>query len=205
MKNPNGKLSKDTMLGDPDWNTFERETWSAGYEYSHSFDDWQFRQNSRYMQSRITRHETWPGNLNNAGFGTRLNMTAYDRFNKAMVYSLDNQLEDRIQLGELQNTVLFGGSFDRTSFNQDWNAGLVGPIDIYNPVYLGDPRTPIAVQNTLLEQQMKVFMHRSRANMTTGCSCWAGARTGSTVIFATRWPAPATSALRTGSSPTRAA
>jgi len=156
LKNPNGKLSKDTMLGDPDWNTFERETWSAGYEYSHSFnDDWQFRQNSRYMQSRITRHETWPGNLNNAGFGTRLNMTAYDRFNKAMVYSLDNQLEGKFQLGELQNTVLFGGSFDRTSFNQDWNAGLVGPIDIYNPVYLGDPRTPIAVQNTLLELQMK--------------------------------------------------
>ena len=156
LKNPNGKLSKDTMLGDPDWNTFERETWSAGYEFSHSFnDDWQFRQNSRYMQSRITRHETWPGNLNNGGFGSRLNVTAYDRFNKAMVYSLDNQLEGKFQLGELQNTVLFGGSFDRTSFNQDWNAGLVGPIDIYNPVYLRDPTTPIAVQNTLLEQQMK--------------------------------------------------
>ncbi|WP_371049924.1 TonB-dependent siderophore receptor [Pseudomonas fluorescens] len=156
LKNPNGKLSKDTMLGDPDWNTFERETWSAGYEFSHSFnDDWQFRQNSRYMQSRITRHETWPGNLNNGGFGTRLNVTAYDRFNKAMVYSLDNQLEGKFQLGELQNTVLFGGSFDRTSFNQDWNAGLVGPIDIYNPVYLRDPTTPIAVQNTLLEQKMK--------------------------------------------------
>lgn len=156
LSNPNGQLSKDTMLGDPDWNTFERETWSTGYEFSHSFnDDWQFRQNSRYMQSRITRHETWPGSLNNGGFGTRVNMTAYDRFNKSMVYSLDNQLEGKFQLGGLQNTVLFGGSFDRTSFNQDWNAGLVGPIDIYNPVYLRDPTTPIAVQNTLLEQQMK--------------------------------------------------
>ncbi|RLU09958.1 TonB-dependent siderophore receptor, partial [Pseudomonas prosekii] len=104
---------------------------------------------------RIPRHETWPGNLNNGGFGTRLNMTAYDRFNKSMVYSLDNQLEGKFDVGGLQNTVLFGGSFDRTSFNQDWNAGLVGPIDIYNPVYLRDPTTPIAVQNTLLEQQMK--------------------------------------------------
>ena len=156
LTNPNGRLSKDTMLGDPDWNTFERETWSTGYEFTHSFnDDWQFRQNSRYMQSRITRHETWPGNLNNAGFGTRLNVTAYDRFNKSMVYSLDNQLEGKFQVGEMENTVLFGGSFDRTSFNQDWNAGFVGPVDIYNPVYLRDPLTPIAVQNTLLEQQMK--------------------------------------------------
>ncbi|RLU09959.1 TonB-dependent siderophore receptor, partial [Pseudomonas prosekii] len=41
LTNPNGKLSKDTMLGDPDWNTFERETWSTGYEFTHSFnDDW---------------------------------------------------------------------------------------------------------------------------------------------------------------------
>ncbi|SDA60000.1 iron complex outermembrane recepter protein [Pseudomonas sp. NFACC15-1] len=156
LSNPNGQLSKDTMLGDPDWNTFERETWSTGYEYSHSFnDDWQFRQNSRYLQSRITRHETWPGNLNNGGFGRRVNVTAYDRFNKSMVYSLDNQLEGKFKVGGLENTLLFGASYDRTSFNQDWNAGFVGPVDIYDPVYIGDPQTPIAVQNTLIEQQMK--------------------------------------------------
>jgi len=156
LTNPNGKLSKHTMLGDPNWNTFEREAWSIGYEFSHSFnDEWQFRQNSRYMQSRINRHETWPGDLNNQGFGTRLNMNAYDRYNKSMVYSLDNQLEGKFQLGELENTVLFGASYDRTSFNQDWDAGFAGTINVYNPVYLREPTTPLAVQNTLLEQQMK--------------------------------------------------
>jgi iron complex outermembrane receptor protein len=156
LKNPNGKLDKDTMLGVPDWNTFERENWSTGYEFSHSFnDDWQFRQNSRYMQSRITRHETWPGNLNNAGFGTLLNVTAYDRYNKTMVYSLDNQLEGKFNAGGLENTVLFGASYDRTSFSQDWDAGSAGRIDIFNPIYTQDPVTSIAVQNTLLEQQMQ--------------------------------------------------
>ena len=156
LTNPNGKLSKHTMLGDPDWNTFEREAWNTGYEFSHSFnDDWQFRQNSRYMQSRITRHETWPGDLNNQGFGTQLNMNAYDRYNKSMVYSLDNQLEGKFQLGSLENTLLFGASYDRTSFNQDWDAGFAGTINVYDPVYLRDPTTPQAVQNTLLAQQMK--------------------------------------------------
>ncbi|MCR4537709.1 TonB-dependent siderophore receptor [Pseudomonas sp. 18.1.10] len=156
LTNPNGKLSKHTMLGDPSWNTFEREAWSTGYEFSHSFnDDWQFRQNSRYMQSRINRHETWPGDLNNQGFGTRLNMNAYDRYNKSMVYSLDNQLEGKFQLGDLENTLLFGASYDRTSFNQDWDAGFAGTINVYNPVYLREPTTPLAIQNTLLEQQMK--------------------------------------------------
>jgi iron complex outermembrane receptor protein len=156
LHNPNGKLDKDTMLGVPDWNTFERETWSVGYEFIHSFnDDWQFRQNSRYMQSRINRHETWPGNLNNAGFGTQLNVTAYDRFNKSMVYSLDNQLEGKFALGAVDNTVLFGASHDFTSFSQDWDAGSAGQINIYNPVYKSDPVTSIHVQNTLLGQQME--------------------------------------------------
>jgi len=156
LTNPNGKLSKHTMLGDPNWNTFEREAWSTGYEFSHSFnDEWQFRQNSRYMQSRINRHETWPGELNNRGFGTQLNMNAYDRYNKSMVYSLDNQLEGKFQLGDLENTLLFGASYDRTSFNQDWDAGFAGTINVYNPVYLREPTTPLAIQNTLLEQQMK--------------------------------------------------
>lgn len=156
LRNPNGKLDKDTMLGVPGWNTFERETWSLGYEFIHSFnDDWQFRQNSRYMQSRISRHETWPGNLNNAGYGTQLNVTAYDRFNKSMVYSLDNQLEGKFSTGPVDHTLLVGASYDRTSFSQDWNAGAAGQINIFNPVYARDPVTSIAVQNTLLTQQMQ--------------------------------------------------
>jgi iron complex outermembrane receptor protein len=156
LDNPNGKFDKDAMLGVPDWNTFERETWSAGYEFTHSFnEDWQYRQNSRYLQSRITRHETWPGSLNNAGFGTLLNVTAYDRYNKTMVYSLDNQLEGKFSMGGLDNTLLFGASYDRTTFGQDWDAGFAGRIDVFNPIYPQDPVTSIAVQNTLLEQQMK--------------------------------------------------
>lgn len=156
LRNPNGKLDKDTMLGVPGWNTFERETWSLGYEFIHSFnDDWQFRQNSRYLQSRITRHETWPGSLNNGGYGTQLNVTAYERFNKSMVYSLDNQLEGKFSTGPVDHTLLVGASYDRTSFNQDWNAGAAGQINIFNPVYARDPVTSIAVQNTLLTQQMQ--------------------------------------------------
>lgn len=155
LDNPNGKLSKHTMLGDPDWNRFRREAWSAGYEFTHSFnDDWQFRQNSRFMQSRIDRHETWPSNLNNGGYGTQLNMTAYDRDNKSMVYSVDNQLEGKFSLGPVDNTLLLGMSHDRTSFNQTWDAGFAGSINVFNPVYARTPTTPIAVQNTLLEQKM---------------------------------------------------
>lgn len=155
LDNPNGKLSKHTMLGDPDWNHFKRETWSGGYEFIHSFnDDWQFRQNSRFMESRIDRHETWPTALNNGGYGTNVTMTAYDRDNESTVYSVDNQLEGKFALGPVDNTLLLGASHDRTAFNQDWDAGFGGVINVFNPVYTRTPTTPVHVQNTLLDQEM---------------------------------------------------
>lgn len=158
FNNPNGKLSRNAMLGNPDWDKFERETWSLGYEFSHQFNDvWTFRQNSRYLQSRIDRHEIWPGALNQGGFGTTVAVSAYDRQNKSMVYSLDNQLEGKFDTGNFQHTLLFGAGYDRTSYSQDWNANDPrAPIlvNVFNPVYAGDPTTPLSVADSLLTQNL---------------------------------------------------
>jgi len=155
LRHPNGKIDRSTLLGNPDWDDFERETWTLGYEYSHRFNEsWQFRQNSRYMQSRIDRREMWPGNLDNAGFGTNVINTAYDRENRSIAYSLDNQVEGNFKLAEVDNTLLVGASLDRTSFNQDWNAGFGGIVNVFDPVYTGSPVTSTAVQNALLEQRL---------------------------------------------------
>lgn len=155
LRHPNGKIDPSTLLGNPDWDDFERETWTLGYEYSHRFNEsWQFRQNSRYMQSRIDRQEMWPGNLDNAGFGTNVINTAYDRENRSIAYSLDNQVEGNFKLAEVDNTLLVGASLDRTSFNQNWNAGFGGIVNVFDPVYTGSPVTSTAVQNALLEQRL---------------------------------------------------
>ncbi len=155
LRHPNGKIDPSTLLGNPDWDDFERETWTLGYEYSHRFNEsWQFRQNSRYMQSRIDRQEMWPGNLDNAGFGTNVINTAYDRENRSIAYSLDNQVEGNFKLAEVDNTLLVGASLDRTSFNQNWNAGFGGIVNVFDPVYSGSPVTSTAVQNALLEQRL---------------------------------------------------
>nr|WP_313515917.1 TonB-dependent siderophore receptor [Pseudomonas sp.] len=155
LNNPNGKIDKDAFTGNPNWDNFEREAWSLGYEFSHQFNDtWAFRQNSRYLQSRIDRQETWPNNLNNGVFGNTLTNSFYDRYNKSMVYSLDNQFEGHFNAGDFEHTVLVGASFDRTSFNQNWDIGLGGSINIFDPVYVGTPVMLATVQNALLEQQM---------------------------------------------------
>ena len=156
LNNVNGKIGKDQFNGNPNWDDFERETWTLGYEFSHQINDvWQFRQNSRYMESRLNRHETWPNNLNRAGFGSTLSSTAYDRDNKSITYSVDNQFEGHFTSGALDNTVLLGASYDRTSFNQDWNAGLGGTYNVFNPVFSAvQPNASQYVQNSQLDQHM---------------------------------------------------
>lgn len=156
LNNVNGKIGKDQFNGNPNWDDFERETWTLGYEFKHQLNDtWQFRQNSRFMESRLDRHETWPNNLNNAGFGSTLTSTAYDRDNKSITYSLDNQFEGHFTSGALDNTVLLGASYDRTSFNQGWAAGNGGTFNAFNPVFpSGKPRMLATVQNSQLDQQM---------------------------------------------------
>lgn len=156
LNNPNGKIGKDRLNGNPNWDDFERETWTLGYEFSHQLNEnWQFRQNSRYMESRLNRHETWPNNLNNGGFGTTLSSTAYDRDNKSVTYSVDNQFEGHFTSGALENTVLLGASYDRTSFNQDWDAGLGGTYNVFNPVFSPvQPNASQYVQNSQLDQHM---------------------------------------------------
>ncbi|WP_342653062.1 TonB-dependent siderophore receptor [Pseudomonas sp. F3-2] len=156
LNNPNGKIGKDQFNGNPNWDDFERESWTLGYEFSHQLNEnWQFRQNSRYMESRLDRHETWPNNLNNGGFGSTLTATYYDRDNKSIAYSVDNQFEGHFTSGALENTLLLGASYDRTSFNQDWAAGFSGPYDVFNPVFpAGTPQMLATVQNSQLDQQM---------------------------------------------------
>lgn len=126
LHNPNGKIDKDQLSGNPDWDNFERETWTLGYAFSHRFNDtWQFRQNSRYLQSRIDRQEMWPGNLNDNGFGSTLGNTAYDRYNKSIAYSLDNQFEGHFTPGAFDHTVLAGLSLDRVNSQYRNKAGTL--------------------------------------------------------------------------------
>ncbi|MGA9219795.1 MAG: TonB-dependent siderophore receptor [Pseudomonas graminis] len=156
LNNVNGKIGKDQFNGNPNWDDFERETWTLGYEFKHQLNDtWQFRQNSRFMESRLDRHETWPGDLSNSGFGSTLSSQAYDRDNKSITYSLDNQFEGHFTSGALENTVLLGASYDRTSYNQDWAIGNGGTYNAFSPVFpSGTPRMLVTAQNSQLDQQM---------------------------------------------------
>ena len=44
-----GYIKNTTFLGEPDWNTYDRDIWTAGWQLEHQFNDaWKVSQNARY-------------------------------------------------------------------------------------------------------------------------------------------------------------
>jgi len=146
LGNAEGKLSTDANLGRTDWDAFNREFWTLGYEYEHRFNaDWTFRQNGRYTRSLVDRQESWLQFID-AGFGSNIGTYNLDRANESRVYSIDNQVVGNVTTGALENTLLFGVSFDKTSFEQQQYAGDIANgefeiINIFDPKYSRAPQT----------------------------------------------------------------
>lgn len=159
LDNPGGKLATDTNLGHPDWDGFDREFWTLGYEYEHRFDnEWTFRQNGRYTRSLVDRQETWLQFVD-AGYGSNIGAYNLDRANESRIYSIDNQVVGNVTTGALENTMLFGASFDRTSFVQSQYASDIASgefylIDIFDPQYSSEPQTSSLSSDGDLKQNL---------------------------------------------------
>ncbi|MCK0746447.1 TonB-dependent siderophore receptor [Chromohalobacter nigrandesensis] len=180
LDHPGGQLDTDTNLGHPDWDSFDREFWTLGYEYEHRFnDDWTFRQNGRYTRSLVDRQETWwsfppalpvfpphfPNGANGDGFDDEVLAYGRDRTNESRVYSIDNQLVGHLNAGAFENTVLAGVSYNRTSFSQvqyvgerpDVASGQLNDfqaIDIFDPQYTRAPATSVLSSNDEIQQDL---------------------------------------------------
>lgn len=153
LDHPSGELDKGTNLGHPEWDTFDREFWSLGYEYEHDFnDDWTFRQNARYLHSEVQRNEVWwsfppagilPG-IQGDGFDDFVAAYGRDRYNESRTFSIDNQLVGHFTTGNVENTWLGGVSYNRISFSQTQDVGFAQArlIDIFDPVWTSEPATP---------------------------------------------------------------
>lgn len=159
LGNPAGQLSTDTNLGRTDWDSIDREFWTLGYEYEHRFgDDWTFRQNSRYTRSQVDRRETWLQYVD-AGYSSNIGTYSLDRSNESRIYSIDNQVVGNVTTGVLENTFLFGASFNKTSFEEaryasDFASGEFEIIDIFNPLYSSEAQTSNLSNDGDLKQEL---------------------------------------------------
>lgn len=143
--NPNGRIPRDRYTGEPGWDTYDREQYSAGYLFSHQFNDtWTVRQQLRYSHMRGEARTTVGYMLNPVDMRTWSRSMSQGKGTGATL-NVDTQAVARFNTGQVGHEFLAG--FDYLDMRDTYQfanviAG-VPPLDLYDPVY-GRPRPGIS-------------------------------------------------------------
>ncbi len=160
--NENGKISDSTAVGNPDWETFEREQLSLGYEFEHHFSDrTYFMQNARYSKMDINLRQIY-----SLGYAKDNGLGAYDPNNTSIVrgasteegtsdaFNIDNRVVHNFKTGVVEHTLLTGFDYQSIDIDSkdfasdplvaDGNSTITHPLlgnipnplfDVFNPTY----------------------------------------------------------------------
>ncbi|WP_434405470.1 TonB-dependent siderophore receptor [Sphingobium sp. DN12] len=148
----NGKyIANDDNLGEPDWNTFDRNQYLIGSFFEHKFNDAiTIRNNSRYTHLDTLYRvvvlsgntlTTCPSTIAGCIPGQTISRRAVQGKGESDGLATDTQLEAKFTTGPVEHTLL--GGFDY--FHTEWehyrdlvSSSLVLPIlDIFDPVSRG--------------------------------------------------------------------
>ncbi|WP_245625413.1 TonB-dependent siderophore receptor [Stenotrophomonas daejeonensis] len=131
-----GRMKNTTFIGEPGWNTFDRDIWTAGWLFEHGFNDhWTLSQSARYTHvESVFRTVVTSGPLNADGRTQNRRATWGEGESKGK--TVDTRLTGKFATGAVEHTVLLGVDWQRA----DWEGArgaMLNPasIDIFNPVY----------------------------------------------------------------------
>jgi iron complex outermembrane receptor protein len=137
VRSPYGRLPTDLFVGDPDYDKYDVEQWSVGYQLEHQFDEtWTFRQNTRYSRSYQDQRTIYQYGLDsdNRTVG-RFAYIGHEKVKNALV---DNQLQAKWNVGRFEHTSLAGIDLQHAMTDQLGGGNLASPLDVYDPVYHQD-------------------------------------------------------------------
>ncbi|WP_434761787.1 TonB-dependent siderophore receptor [Vibrio fortis] len=166
----NGKISDSTAVGNPDWETFERDLLSLGYEFNHEFNSaLSFGQSVRYSRMDINLKQIYSlgyaqdinAALDPLGERKTILRQASTEDGQSDALNVDNRLVFEFRTGAVEHTLLTGVDYQAIDIDSqdyafdplvaDGNTtippGINNPLfDIYNPTYtnnvvLLDPTT----------------------------------------------------------------
>lgn len=135
---PYGRMKNTTFIGEPNWNTFERTLWTAGWLFEHGFNEhWTLSQSARRTHvDSLFRTVVTNGGLDADGRTQKRRATWGTGDSDGD--TLDTRLTGKFATGAAEHTLLFGVDWQRA----DWEGArgaMNSPldIDIFNPVYTG--------------------------------------------------------------------
>ncbi|NBF12808.1 TonB-dependent siderophore receptor [Pseudomonas sp. Fl4BN1] len=143
--NPLGRYQDSLFAGEPDFDHFNRDQDSVGYQFEHRFDDtWSARQNFRYRHLKLD-YETvyglgysaypYPSKPSDYAEGFRGALTSATTLTG---WALDNQVQADFNTGALEHKVLLGGDLQYTTydiFNQGSPNGDPNAFNYFTPNY----------------------------------------------------------------------
>lgn len=151
-----GFIDPRSFLGEPTWNVYDRDLWTAGWQFEHRFGDaWKFSQNARHTHVDSLYRATVGNGVRGAPLtqldtlvnGRTLYRRAVQGEGDSDALTLDNRLEGSFDTGGVSHTVLAGIDWHRSRWTFLRQAAQVSPaaiaIDVYEPVYSGYDFAPV--------------------------------------------------------------
>nr|WP_086491907.1 TonB-dependent siderophore receptor [Novosphingobium panipatense] len=131
---PLGPIPRDRFVGEPDFDRYDADQWTAGYRFSHRFSDaLRFESALRYYEGTPAWDYLQVGAVTAAGSLAR---TVSYRREKTTALSTDNRLAFDIDTGAVRHELMAGLDVYLPTYRNDrFQNGSVTPINIYEPVY----------------------------------------------------------------------
>jgi iron complex outermembrane receptor protein len=158
VANPNGPISTSTYTSEPNYDTYHRRAWDAGYEFDLALTKaWSIHQALRYTDLDMHYNTVYGG-----GFQEdlrTLNRYTYLVDSGARNLAVDTQGRLKTTTGAVDHDVLFGIDYFRASDNSAVGFGLAPSLDVYAPVY-GQPVTDpgLAIHTLTHQNQTGIYV-----------------------------------------------
>lgn len=135
-----GRLGRSFSTGDPDFDKFEANHGSIGYEFSHEFNDaWKVVQKLRYTAEDTDYKHLY---YNKMIDDVTMSRTAFTVDQRASIFSVDNNAIYKYESGRFENELLIGLDYNRFGVDGQKGSGDGPTLGIVNPVYGVDPSDP---------------------------------------------------------------
>ena len=156
--NPNGQIPREFFVGDPNFDEFETERASIGYEFEHRFNDAvMVRQNARY--AHVTNEQAVVyGSVLQPDQRT-LSRTAFTVDDGLDAWNVDTQAHVDVGLGPTEHKILAGVDYQRREAANERGFGTAPSIDIFDPAYgvqVADPATYL--DNEITQDQVGFYL-----------------------------------------------
>ncbi|MCP1213986.1 TonB-dependent siderophore receptor [Acetobacter okinawensis] len=131
-------ISRNTFLGEPNWNTMGDKDAMFEYQFQHKFNKYMnFSQTFRWENSDRNQETTyWDGNVSSSQVALQPNL--YNTNTNTV--GLDTRIFGNFNTGKVKHTWVVGSDFRQYNYNSNWEIdGNEPTLSVYNPEYSYSP------------------------------------------------------------------